>query len=239
MTETAEHVIVRFRWDDDEGDDWIEGEGLLDPLLAARGELASGDMRLLYLGWLLKVQLGGLDEDEDEGLDDEVEPPVPAGLRELSDSLASVAQFLKIDDDLIAVAAKASDPLVPVSDDGIADWVTALPASEKDKFLTMVAEGEGAQVEALLVRRFRRESRPAGTTPASTGRTAGELLAAAEARRAAREQAEARATGGSTGTAGGGAGRRLRAPPGEPDGAQGGDVAAGSGADRVLQAERI
>jgi hypothetical protein len=55
----------------------------------------------------------------------------------------------------------------------------------------MVAEGEGAQVEALLVRRFRRESRPAGTTPASTGRTAGELLAAAEARRAAREQAEA------------------------------------------------
>ena len=162
------------------------------PLLAARGELATGDLRLLYLGWLLKVQLGELDED-DEDLADEAEPPVPAGLRELSDSLASVAQFLKIDDDLIAVAAKASAPLVSVSDDGIADWVTALSASEKDKFLTMVAEGEGAQVEALLVRRFRRESRPAGTTPASTGRTAGELLAAAEARRAAREQAEARA----------------------------------------------
>jgi hypothetical protein len=47
---TAEHVIVRFRWDDDEGDDWIEGDGLLDPLLAARGELATGDLRLLYLG---------------------------------------------------------------------------------------------------------------------------------------------------------------------------------------------
>ncbi len=25
VTETAEHVNVRFRWDDDEGDDWIEG----------------------------------------------------------------------------------------------------------------------------------------------------------------------------------------------------------------------
>jgi hypothetical protein len=189
VTQTAEHVIVRFRWDDDDGDDWIEGDGLLDPLLAARGELATGDLRLLYLGWLLKVQLGELDED----LADEAEPPVPTGLRELSDSLASVAQFLKIDDDLIAVAAKASAPLVSVSDDGIADWVTALSATEKDKFLTMVAEGEGAQVEALLVRRFRRESRPAGNTLASTGRTAGELLAAAEARRAAREQAEARA----------------------------------------------
>jgi hypothetical protein len=147
VTETAEHVIVRFRWDDDEGDDWIEGDGLLDPLLDARSELAAGDLRLLYLGWLLKIQLSGLDdedadfEDGGEGLADEVEPPVPAGLRQLSDSLASAAKFLRIDDDLIAVAAKASRPLVPVSDDRIADWVTALPASEKDKYLTMVAEG--------------------------------------------------------------------------------------------------
>lgn len=193
VTQTTEHVIVRFRWDDDEGNDWIEAQGLLDPLLDARGELAAGDLRVLYLGWLLKVQLGGLDEDDDEGLEDEVEPPVPAGLRELSDSLASVAEFLKIDGDLIAAAAEASGPLVPVSDDGIADWVTALPPSEKDKFLTMVAEGEGAQVEALLVRRFRRESRPAGTTAASTGRTASGLLAGAEARRVARKEAEARA----------------------------------------------
>ena len=193
VTETAEHVIVRFRWDDDEGDDWIEGEGMLDPLLAARSELAAGDPRLLYLGWLLKVQLGGLDEDDDEDLEDEAEPPVPAGLKELSDSLASVAEFLKIDDDLIEVAAEASGLLVPVSDDGIADWVAALPTGEKDKFLTMVAEGEGAQVEALLVRRFRRESRPAGAAAASPGRTASELLAGAEARRAAREEAEARA----------------------------------------------
>jgi hypothetical protein len=104
-----------------------------------------------------------------------------------------VAQFLKIDDDLIAVPAKASAPLAPVSDDGIADWVTALSASEKDKLLTMVAEGEGAQVEALQVRRFRQESQPAGTATASAGRTASELLAGAQARRDAREEAEARA----------------------------------------------
>jgi hypothetical protein len=200
VTETAEHVIVRFRRDDDEGDDWIEGDGLLDPLLDARSELAAGDLRLLYLGWLLKVQLGGLDDEDDadfeddgEGLADEVEPPVPAGLRQLSDSLASVAKFLGIDDDLIAVAAKASGPLAQVTDDGIADWVTALPASEKDKYLTMVAEGEGAQVEALLVQRFRREARPAGSARASAERTARELLAGAQARRAAREAAQARA----------------------------------------------
>jgi hypothetical protein len=94
VTETAEHVIVRFRWDDDEGDDWIEGDGLLDPLLAARAELAAGDTRLLYLGWLLTVQLGDFDEDDDENPEDNVEPPVPAGLKELSDPLACVAGFL-------------------------------------------------------------------------------------------------------------------------------------------------
>jgi hypothetical protein len=194
VTETTDHVIIRFRWDDDEGGDWIEGEGLLDPLLEARSQLAAGDLRLLYLGWLLKIQLGGLDEDEDdESLANEVEPPVPAGLSELSGALASVAEFLKIDDDLIAVAAKASGPLVAPSHDGIADWITALPASEKDKFLTMAAGGEGAQVEALLMRRFRRESQPAGTAAAGTaGRTAGDLLAGAEARRTARKEAEAR-----------------------------------------------
>jgi hypothetical protein len=175
-------MVVRFRWDDDEGDDWIEGGGLLDPLLAARGELTAGDTRLLYLGWLLTVQLGGFDEDDDEDPEDNVEPPVPAGLKELSDSLACVAEFLKIDGDLIAAAAEASGPLAPVSDDGIADWVTALPSSEKDKYLTMVAEGEGAQVEALLAQRFRRESRPPDMAAASTGRTASELLAGAKAR---------------------------------------------------------
>jgi hypothetical protein len=197
VAETAEHVIVRFRWDDDEGDDWIEGEGLLDPLLAARGELAAGDLRLLYLGWLLKVQLGGFNEEDegpgDDGQDDEVEPPVPPGLKELSDPLVAVAEFLKIDNDLIQAAAQASDPLASTSDDGIADWVTTLPVSEKDKLLTMVVEGEGAQVEALLVRQFRRESWPADAAAVSAGRTARELLAGAEARRDAREKAEARA----------------------------------------------
>jgi hypothetical protein len=52
-----------------------------------------------------------------------------------------------------------------------------MPASEKDKFLTMVTESEGAQVEALLVRRFRQESRPTGATVASGARRAAEQAA--------------------------------------------------------------
>ena len=54
-------------WDEDDG----TSLGLIVP---ARAELAAGDRRLLYLAWLLSVGAG-------EVADDDVEPPVPAGLK--------------------------------------------------------------------------------------------------------------------------------------------------------------
>jgi len=65
-----------------------------------RAELARGDLRALYLGWLLRAQSGELD-------DDDTEPPVPPGLGQLSASLESLAEFLRIDDDLLHVAAES------------------------------------------------------------------------------------------------------------------------------------
>ena len=54
------------------------------------------------------------------------------------------------------------------------------PAAEKDKLLTMVADGEGPQVQALLRRRFRdsRLTRNSADPPAPA-RTAAQLRAAA------------------------------------------------------------
>lgn len=43
--------------------------------------------------------------------EDNTEPPVPTGLGDLSPALRVVAEFLRIDRDLIAVAAQASPPL--------------------------------------------------------------------------------------------------------------------------------
>jgi len=65
-----------------------------------RSELAAGDLRLVYLGWLLALQA-----DFSEVDDEDVEPPVPAGLEDLSASLQAIVDFLGIDHDLIAVAA--------------------------------------------------------------------------------------------------------------------------------------
>jgi hypothetical protein len=117
---------------------------------------------------------------------------VPAGLKELSGALQAIVDFLEIDEDLIAVAAEARPALADESAMGQADWIAVLPTAEKDKLLTMVADGEGAQVQALLLRRFRGGplSRNAPDQPA---RTAAHLWAAAGARKTAREEAEAQA----------------------------------------------
>ena len=96
-------VILTFISEDEEGDDWVEGDGLLSSMISLRADLCRGDLRALYLGWLLCAQSGNLDKDD-------LEPPVPSGLGQLSAALESFAEFLRIDPNLVAVAATASSP---------------------------------------------------------------------------------------------------------------------------------
>jgi hypothetical protein len=172
--------------DRDPDDYWDETTGELGAIVAARSELLGGDHRLLYLAWLMGIQWDNVD-------DEDTEPPVPVGLADLSGALRAIADFLEIDEDLIAVAAEASPPLNEGPVTGLADWIVTLPAAEKDKLLTMVVDGEGAQVQALLPRRFR-GSVPGQNEPARPARTAADLWVAAGARKAVREEAEARAS---------------------------------------------
>ena len=52
-------VILEFHSEEEEGEEWEEGEGWIESLVPVRGELASGDLRSLYLGWLLCVSKAG------------------------------------------------------------------------------------------------------------------------------------------------------------------------------------
>jgi hypothetical protein len=117
--------------------------------------------------------------------DEDAEPPVPAGLGDLSAPLQAIADFLEIDKDLIAVAAAAS-PHIQASK-ALAGTIASLPAQEKDALLVRVAAGEGAQVRALLLRRFRAAG---DSRPTASSRTAAELWQAAGGRKAVRDQAE-------------------------------------------------
>jgi hypothetical protein len=163
VIETGDHLIVSLYADRDPDDYWEEPGGQLAAMVQARSELTAGDLRLLYLGWLLAVQSDDVD-------DEDTEPPVPAGLGDLSVPLQAIAGFLEIDEDLIAVAAAVSPEIH--DDKGLAEWIASFPAVEKDTLLARVASGEGAQVQGLLLRRFRAAS---GSEPAASARTAAEL----------------------------------------------------------------
>ncbi|MBA9002761.1 hypothetical protein [Thermomonospora cellulosilytica] len=183
---SGDDVIVSLYSDQDPDDYWEEPEGRLASIVPVRAELAAGDLRLLYLGWLLAVQADEID-------DDELEPLVPPNLRMLSAPLRAVADFLRIDRDLLSVAARASvggTSGMPERDE-LAEWVKGLPHTDKDRLLAQVASGEGTRVQRILQRRFRAE-RPHDEGAAEAGaRTAGELWKAAGELTAARERAEA------------------------------------------------
>jgi hypothetical protein len=187
-------IILEFHSDEEPGDDLEEDEGTLASLTPLRADLLAGDLRSLYLGWLLSVQMGDLEGDEEE-------PPVPPGLGELTGSLSSFAEFLRIDEDLIAVAAERSDtrsPERPSREEWIA-WIRRLPDSEKEALLLRAAEGQDPHLSGELLQRFRRDAAAAGAESsepmAAEPRTAGALLAAAErhAEERRRQAAERRA----------------------------------------------
>lgn len=177
----GEHVLLEFRsedesggWEDEDDPDWLAS------LISLRADLLNGDLRSLYLGWLAAAQAGDVDEEE-------TEPAVPPGLKRLSASLTSLADFLRIDQKLLKVAA-ASDvgkPPVEPSRAELARWVKTLPASEKDEILRQLLEGDEPHLRVQLLRRFRESSEKTNRTPAAAKsaavprRTAGELLAAA------------------------------------------------------------
>jgi hypothetical protein len=181
----GDHVILSLS-SEDEDEYWEEGEGRLASIALVRSELAAGDLRLVYLSWLLSVQA------EEVG-DEEAEPPLPPGLRTLSAPLRAVADFLRLDEDLLTAAATAGAEVQTVAESAgeLGRWIGDLPGPEKDALLLQAARGEGSQVQAVLQRRFRAERSP-GSTPADPGtRTAGELRDAAAARREGRERAAA------------------------------------------------
>jgi hypothetical protein len=180
----GEHLILDLTSEDESGD-WVEGaEDSLPAIVGVRAELAAGDLRPLYLAWL--AAYGTWERDEDAfGYDeeDELEPPVPGGLGVLTAPQRALADFLRLDADLLTIAAQASPPRAETQDDPrkLARWIKDLPPSDKDTLLHRVAQGQGAQVQMELRRRFRGE--PDTTSDSRPRRTVGELLdGAAKAR---------------------------------------------------------
>jgi hypothetical protein len=157
----GDKVILEFRSEDEGGEDWVEeGGGLMASLMPLRAELAAGDLRGLYLAWLACVQAGELDGATEE-------PPCPPGLKFLSAPLQALAEFLRLDHDLLDSAAVGGQA-AGGSRRKVARWVSRLSEAEKTKSLVQFMEGEGATARAQLLRRFRNAD--AGQEPTDKGR---------------------------------------------------------------------
>ena len=180
----GESIILDLTSEDEEGDFDDDGEGRLPTFAALRDDIAAGDMRALYLCWLMTISAGEADDDEEE-------PPCPAGLRDLLERHESFMEFMRIDADLLAVAATNSpDANAESGPAAMANWVAGLAAAEKDAFITEVLKGDDAAgVRASLLRRFRSA---VATTKAKAprARKVAELRAAAAAHAEVRERAE-------------------------------------------------
>jgi hypothetical protein len=94
--------------------------------------------------------------------------------------------FLRLDSDLLEIAAAVSGEAVPSgpSTEELAAWIAALPVEEKDSVLIRLMQGEGVPLAGELLHRFRQDQsrRQVRTerdrSPDLALRSAGDLVAA-------------------------------------------------------------
>jgi len=145
--EKGEDLIFEFTSETDDYE-WEEGEGWLSSLISLRADIIHSDYRSLYLAWLFCVQMQEVE-------DDELEPPVPPKLADLNAPLKSLVDFMRIDSDLIAVAAENSITEGRQADpEALKTYIHNLPAAEKDDILFRLVEAPSPHLGAELIHRF-------------------------------------------------------------------------------------
>lgn len=142
VKEIGNRCILSWERNDEGGDDWIEGEGFIDQLIAIREELMCGDYRALFLGWLADFDPDDCQIPED---DTSVMPPIPSGLNHLSPALEALSKLFHVDRDALDVAAGLSQASTP-DRIPIASVLENLSVSEMQALLARVAEGGGSGV---------------------------------------------------------------------------------------------
>jgi hypothetical protein len=189
VSATRDHVILDLVSEDESGY-WEEDlEGSLSAVVGVRSEVAAGDLRPLYLAWLSGYGTWERDEDALDDEDEDIaEPPVPAGLGSLTASQRALADFLRVDADLLGVAAEASPALPEVRNDprALAAHIAGIPASEKNRLLGLVAADQATRARIELLRGFR--GQPGDDGDSLPRRTVAELLDTAWEHRQRREK---------------------------------------------------
>ncbi|HEY0969567.1 MAG TPA: hypothetical protein VGE02_01180 [Gemmatimonadales bacterium] len=181
ITRASAHIVLDFVSDTENPEDAWWQPASLASLTPLRASLLEGDLSAAYIAWLLAVQWEEVDDDAPE-------PDVPAGVAAPSAPLAALAEFLRIDPDLLQAAAEGcrSERVEPAA---LRRWIAGLSETEKDRWLVRALE---RPVGAELLASYRTQH---ASAPDGAHRTVGELRARAELARRdrAREAAKRRA----------------------------------------------
>jgi hypothetical protein len=86
--------------------------------------------------------------------DDELEPQVPPGLADLDGSLERLVEFLRVDTDLLEVAAAVSPPMQvqSLTLDAIREWIEGQTSAQRDRYLERFIAAEDPALAAELQR---------------------------------------------------------------------------------------
>jgi hypothetical protein len=190
FTRHDDYDILDIRFTELEApDEWTDYE--LGSLIALRDEMLDGDTRALYIIWLASRRLiGSYDEEEDYEI---AVPPVPLGFSTLSPADQALAELLQVPRELLAAAARHSQPQGRLPVDDVTSRLGLLPPDRRDDYLVRLARNEPG-LSRLLIRELgdvgrdsRRDAPPPGEHV-----TYATLLGESEAIRAqrAREQRE-------------------------------------------------
>jgi len=171
---TATHVVFAIeRYGEPPAIDVDDGTQWLASLVQLREAILEGDLRCLYLAWLLAVQRGEVDEQD-------VEPPVPPGLGDLTEPLRDLVEFMQIAESLVEAAAAASVGEVPglPRADETAEMVAAMSGGDKERWLIRLLSEHNPHLGRELRRALKGPEQQTDLPPgeAKARRTASELM---------------------------------------------------------------
>jgi len=135
------HWIIAWRLEESENYDRFgmeDGRGWMARLAPVRDELLQGDMRSLYIGWLAAAT-GEMMHDGD------CEPLQVEGMGSLTAAQQALAEFLEVDQDLLAGAgmnSPAPQDEEP-SQQEVDEWLEGLPREEVAALLKQLLAGKG------------------------------------------------------------------------------------------------
>jgi hypothetical protein len=191
LEEHGKYLVLEIMLNEEDSGyyEWIESNSVLGQLASLREQLLQGDTRILYLAWLKAISM-----DDPEVMEEELEPPVPAGLKKLNASLQAFVDFFEIDEYLISAAAAASENAESAPELDLESAVGKLNREECDSHLKQILRGEPGATLALKKHLAQLSGEKSSAQTQST-RKAGELFEQAdkieaEAVNKAREEAE-------------------------------------------------